>query len=92
MTPEEIDKAIAEGTMQRIEPPVPETPEPQNKPFEIDDYIRLFEMLRVVKRSVSVVPTRAPQNFLEQIVIYKNGVTLRLYVWVDNAWRYVALT
>ena len=40
------------------------------------------------------VPTGTPKNWFDQILIYKNGATLRLY-WYDvtNAgWHYVTAT
>ena len=44
--------------------------------------------------TVSVAPTFVPRKLYEQIVVYKSGATLRLYVYdVDNrAWRYTTLT
>lgn len=39
-------------------------------------------------RTVSVVPTKAPRNIFEQIVLYKSGTTSRLYAYntTDNEW------
>ena len=44
------------------------------------------------KDSVSVAPTHIPTNWSEQTVLYKNGTTYRIYVYLDDTWRYVALT
>ncbi|MEA2036244.1 MAG: hypothetical protein U9O94_01960 [Nanoarchaeota archaeon] len=44
------------------------------------------------KDSVSTVPTEIPTTYDNQIVIYKNGATLRLYVYVDDSWHYSSLT
>lgn len=47
----------------------------------------LFGMFEVV----SAVPTGVPINYLEQIKIYTNGATFRLY-WYDqvaNTWHWV---
>lgn len=46
---------------------------------------------------VSAVPTEAPRTLFEQIVIYSNAGTRRLYVYVTDsagtgAWRYTVLT
>lgn len=43
---------------------------------------------------VDAVPTEPPRTFWEQIKIYENGATKRLYVYnyVAKAWRYTALT
>lgn len=52
------------------------------------------ENIRRGYRLVSSVPTTAPRNFYESIVIYVNGATYRLYVYdeVNSAWRYANLT
>ncbi len=45
-------------------------------------------------KTVSSVPTGVPKNWFDQIQIYVNGLTLRLY-WYDvtNAtWHYVTAT
>lgn len=46
---------------------------------------------------VDAVPSEVPRNAYEQIKIYSNGGTRRLYVYVTDsagsgAWRYTALT
>lgn len=46
----------------------------------------------VVKKHTSTVPTHSPKNFYEQIVLYESGATIRLYIWVNSTWRYIALT
>ena len=45
-------------------------------------------------RTVSVVPTNTPADTNNQIVLYANSTTYRLYIYdkVNLAWRYVALT
>lgn len=45
-------------------------------------------------QTVSAAPTVAPANFQNQIQIYTNGTTYRLY-WYDvtnNTWHYVTAT
>ncbi len=57
------------------------------QPVFFDQIVGLFA-------TVSIAPTLAPKNIFQQIQIYKNGSTLRLYVW-DNAntsWQYATLT
>uniref|UniRef100_A0A6M3XK95 Uncharacterized protein n=1 Tax=viral metagenome TaxID=1070528 RepID=A0A6M3XK95_9ZZZZ len=44
------------------------------------------------KQASSVVPTYKPKNFFEQFYFYNSGVTYRLYVYINNIWKYVALT
>lgn len=45
-------------------------------------------------RTVSAAPTWAPTCLFEQVVVYRNGATLRLYVYdvTNKAWRYATLT
>ena len=44
--------------------------------------------------TVSSAPTQAPANIFDQIKIYKNGTTYRLYWYdaVNNQWRYATGT
>lgn len=57
-------------------------------------FMPLLAALQAMKVPVSSAPTYTPQNLLDQFVIYKNGSTYRIYVWLDKAstWHYVALT
>lgn len=45
-------------------------------------------------RRVTSVPTDAPKDYYESIVIYNSGATYRLYVYdeVSGSWRYASLT
>lgn len=45
-------------------------------------------------RTVAAVPTWIPKMFFDQLVIYKSGATIRLYIYdsLNKAWRYTALT
>lgn len=58
----------------------------------LKEYESILQMLRTVRRPVSTAPTFIPKNFLEMFQIYENGATIRLYVYVNRTWRYVALT
>ena len=45
-------------------------------------------------RTVDAAPTHTPRNLFEQIIVYKNATTYRLY-WYDttnNEWRYATGT
>lgn len=58
-----------------------------NQPIYIRDLQGTF-------RTVSVAPTDKPKSVVDQIVIYKNGTTYRLY-WYDTAndqWHYITAT
>lgn len=59
-------------------------------PIDLMDLVGLIEV-------VSAAPTLVPKNFFDQVKIYSNGGTRRLYVYVTDsagsgAWRYTALT
>lgn len=47
-------------------------------------------------KTVSAVPTAAPTNYFDQIQIYQNGITGRLYIWNNDPsklnWAYITLT
>lgn len=45
-----------------------------------------------LKKSSANAPTYYPKNFFEQIYFYHNGADYRIYFYIDNAWKYVALT
>ena len=67
-------------------PDIPEAVLPADGP-------RLETLIGKIK-TVSAVPSWTPRNLYEQLVIYKSGATIRLYVY-DNtnlAWNYTALT
>lgn len=51
------------------------------------DLLGMFEV-------VSAVPTLTPRTAYDQIKIYSNSTTYRLYWydWVNNAWRYATGT
>lgn len=53
-----------------------------------------FKNLRGLLQVVSAVPTSKPTSIYQQILIYVNGATLRLYVYdaLNDAWRYATLT
>lgn len=69
---------------------LPEIPE-LNTDTEEQQFARnLFGLFE----TVSAVPTAEPINYLDQIKIYVNGATLRLY-WYDkvaHVWHYVTAT
>jgi|TARA_Y100000310_G_C20654814_1_gene801430 hypothetical protein len=53
----------------------------------------LINLLSKVKVHTTSVPTNVPTNFLDQFVFYDDEAgTERLYIYINNTWRYVALT
>jgi len=75
-------------------PPATDPVTTPTKPAETlaEQFPSIMAMLRVVKKPVSTAPTNVPKNFVEQFVIYENAGTYRLYVYVNQTWRYTALT
>lgn len=66
--------------------------EPQNLVFKLEDFIIVLRKLQQIKRHVTTAPTLKPKNLLDQIQFYDDGATRRVYLYVNNTWRYVALT
>ena len=58
-----------------------------SQPQKIRDLFGLFQ-------TVSVAPTVAPLKLINQIQIYTNGATYRLYWWdnTNNTWHYITAT
>lgn len=65
---------------------------PNTPPNDLAPYLRFLKAVRTTKPYLTVAPTETPKNFFEQIQFYENGATIRLYVWINGTWRYVALT
>ncbi len=71
----------------------------ENKIEEIDSEVIpvpriLAQNIQGMFQTISVAPTGVPLNWQNQIQIYVNGATLRLY-WYDtsaNTWHYVTAT
>lgn len=60
----------------------------QNK---MDTERKFFETYKL-KNYVTSAPTYIPKNFYESIVYYDDGVNRRVYFYVNNTWRLIALT
>lgn len=58
----------------------------------LETYIPLLKAIMSVKRPLEDPPTFVPQNAFEQWQVYENGVTRRVYYYVNDTWRYHALT
>ena len=94
-----MDKTIKphsdkEGVTPASKEPVSERSDAPTLPQQVSqvDFDKFVRTLSVVMRPVSTAPTLTPQNFLQQIVLYENGGTRRVYFWVAGTWRYAALT
>jgi len=53
----------------------------------------LINILSKIKQHVTTAPTHVPTNFLDQFEFLDNGAgTIELHIYINNTWRYVALT
>ena len=65
------------------------------KDLEEQDRELIFNFVKQMllpKAHIAVAPTFTPKNFWEQVQLFDDGVDIRLYLFVNNTWRYVALT
>lgn len=80
------EKAEKEAPVEEIKFPDLPSPTPlQSKNIRLENITNLFE-------AHSEAPTHNPRTFYEQFYLYKSGTTYRLYVYVDDAWKYVDLS
>lgn len=74
--------------------PAPDLPQPEASPTgkdaELVDISQIVGLIEVV----DTVPSSVPRRLFDQVKIYKNGGTKRLYVYdyKNHSWYYVALT
>lgn len=59
---------------------------------EIVDVRDAFNMLIKNIKTQSTVPTYTPRNYKEQFVFYDDGSNQRLYIYINNSWKYTALS
>jgi hypothetical protein len=45
-----------------------------------------------LKKTNSTVPSYKPKSFLDQIYFYKNDTDYRLYIYLNNEWKYIDFT
>jgi len=63
--------------------------------FETMDQERInsdVDATNKLREHVTAAPTYTPVNSNEQIVFYNSGATYRVYFYVNNSWKYVALS
>ncbi len=88
----QLAKEIKNGNVQIIPPPQQQTPVPQTPDSSLSQFIGLLTALRAPKQYVKTAPSLIPKTFLDQIQFYDDGVNRRLYLYINNTWRYVTLT
>ena len=92
MEKEEFEKLEKEGIVKEEEMKVKEVEDKkEGLTFDLEEFIVFLEGLRMIKKHRTSPPTNIPKNFLEQIEFMDDGVNRRLYLYVNKAWRYVAL-
>jgi len=77
--------------VEKIKYDVPDFEEQMKVQGDLELSRRFFETYKI-KKSGASVPNYAPKNFYEQFYLYKNGATYRLYININNDWKYIALT
>jgi hypothetical protein len=93
MTLEEVQKAIKEGRVNIVEKPdQPDALEPKQTFNDMAKFIAVFNALRKPKLHLTAAPTFTPKNFMEQIQFYDDGTNRRIYLFINNTWRYATLT
>lgn len=94
MTEKELKQLNKEGKIEEVKPEdeIEEEPENVRDTIEKKQFEPILETIRRIKQPVSTAPTVTPRNFIEQFVVYENGATVRIYIYVGDTWRYVALT
>ena len=68
------------------------TKKTENAMISSEYLLTVFKEVLQLKKFSANAPTYYPKNFFEQIYFYHNGADYRVYFWVDNAWKYTALT
>lgn len=58
----------------------------------IETYVSILQQFRTKKKHLTSAPTFTPKNFYDSIQFYDTGGVRRLYLYINNAWRYVVLT
>ena len=91
MTQEELQKSVAQDKVEFIKPDKNQSPE-QPTLDSMEEFIPLLISLRRFRKHVTTAPTFKPKTFADQVQLYDDGVNRRVYLYVNNSWRYVALT
>ena len=53
---------------------------------------RYLDDLKRVMKTHSTIPTHEPKKLLDCFWLYKDGDTYRLYIYIDNTWKYSSLS
>lgn len=56
-----------------------------------ETYLPMLELLKVVKKHGTVIPTYKPTSFIEQLYFYESGTARRLYVYLNNTWQFIGI-
>ena len=93
MTEQELSQALQKGQAKQVkpEPPMQSIQIPQQSSPSVDEFIIVLSALRMPKQHLTTAPTLTPKNFLDQIQFYDDGNNRRLYLYVNNTWRFVTL-
>jgi hypothetical protein len=93
MTQEELQQAIQSKQVEIQTPqPTPDTPSTPQDSSSMDEFLAILFLARRYRRHLTTAPTFKPKTFLDQIQLYDDGTNRRAYFYINNTWRYTALT
>jgi hypothetical protein len=93
MTEDKLNELLGSKKVEFVKNETPEQNEQGIPNLDtLDDYIVVLEALRRRKRHRTTAPAFKPLTLLEQIQFYDDGTNRRIYLYINNNWRYVALT
>ena len=93
MTPEDLRVADQKGLVKLV-PPLEVAQTPDTKPSSEQDLDAIINSVRSIRRHLTTAPGTkfVPKTFADQIQFYDDGTNRRLYLYINNTWRYVTLT
>ena len=94
MTQEEYRRLVASDQVKQEKPAERKEDDPQlpTRSYSLDDFLPILVELLAPKRHLTAAPTFTPRTLLEAIQFMDDGADIRVYFYVNGAWRYAALT
>lgn len=95
MKKEDFEQSQENGKVEIVSPALANAKPPEDTTLQKNaefDLAYIIEGLKVTHKPNGTIPIFIPRNFSEQIQLYENGATVRLYIYVNKTWRYIALT
>jgi hypothetical protein len=60
--------------------------------YALEDFIPVLVQLLMPRPHLTTAPTFTPKTFVDAIQLYDDGAARRLYLYVNDTWRYCTLT